>query len=214
MFSNKENPRHNPTGIPVSDTPIPPVSQYQITRYPRHPSVAQHRTPAHSIASHTAYNKANTRKTAKQLQKAKTKAPQHTTQHIAQHTYKQQQEKQHRQQQKQNKDNNKDNNKNIHRKQKQSTPTKPAIHKAPPKTNTIIHNTTRNPPKSQIQSKTQSTSQHYIQAQNTEQNQNNLLPPHLTSCTPPYTFNPFLNPPNKSTFQNTKTQSTSQKPIQ
>ena len=32
------------------------------------------------------------------------------------------------------------------------------------------------------------------------------LTPHLTSCTPPYTFNPFLNPPSKSTLKSLKTQ--------
>ena len=36
------------------------------------------------------------------------------------------------------------------------------------------------------------------------------LTPHLISYTPPYTFNPFLKPPNISTFQNTKTRSTPQ----
>ena len=41
-----------------------------------------------------------------------------------------------------------------------------------------------------------------------------MLALHLTSYTPPYIFNPFLNPPNISTSQNTKTQSTSQQPIQ
>ena len=37
-----------------------------------------------------------------------------------------------------------------------------------------------------------------------------MLTPHLTSYTPPYTFTPFLNLPNISTLQNTKTRSTPQ----
>ena len=39
-----------------------------------------------------------------------------------------------------------------------------------------------------------------------------MLTPH--PIPPPHTFTPFLNPPKISTSQNTKTQSTSQKPIQ
>ena len=40
------------------------------------------------------------------------------------------------------------------------------------------------------------------------------LTPHLIPYTPPYTFTPFLKPPNNSTLKSLKTQSTSQQSIQ
>ena len=43
--------------------------------------------------------------------------------------------------------------------------------------------------------------QHHIPTH--KRNQNTLLPPHLTSYTPPCAFTPFLNPPKISTSQNT-----------
>ena len=61
-----------------------------------------------------------------------------------------------------------------------------------------------------------STSKHLPTQHQTPKHKNKIrrtaLTPHLTSYTPPYTFTPFLNPPKISTFQNTKTQSTSQIP--
>ena len=94
-----------------------------------------------------------------------------------------------------------------------------AIHKAPPKSHAEIPNTiqnqtrTSNPtPKSQIQSKTKAPNT--IPSPKAQNNIRSIaLTPHLTSYTPPTLQHQFLNPPNISTLQNTKTQSTSQKPI-
>ena len=85
----------------------------------------------------------------------------------------------------------------------------------PPNTSTFQNTQTKAPPKShaEIPDTIQNT-KHLPTRHQTPKHKGKIrstaLMPHLTPYTPPCTFTPFLNPPQNSTLQTDKTQSTSQ----